>query len=68
MAETVSNDKRVVEKVAVYSSKNLFKYGVGKLLVGYNIVTKDASDFWLTHEAVRIATPEEVAQAYNRSK
>jgi hypothetical protein len=68
MAELISNVEKTTEKVAVYSSKNLFKYGLGELKIGYNIVTKDASDFWLTHEAVRIATPEEVAQAYNRSK
>lgn len=68
MADIISNNNKVVEKVAVYSSKNLFKYGLGELKIGYNIVTKDASDFWATHEAVRLATPEEVARAYNRSK
>ena len=68
MAELVSNGKKAVEKVAVHSSKNLFKYGLGELKIGYNIVTKEASDFWVTHQAVRIATPEEVAQAYSRSK
>jgi hypothetical protein len=68
MADIVSNNNKVIEKVAVYCSKNLFKYGLGELKIGYNIVTKDASDFWVTHEAVRLATPEEVAKAYNRSK
>jgi len=68
MARTVSKDKRSTEKVAVHSTKNLFKYGLGELKIGYNIVTKEASDFWMTHEAVRIATPEEVASAYIRSK
>jgi hypothetical protein len=56
------------EKVAVYSSRNLFRYGLGELKIGYNIVTREASDFWVTHKAVRIATPEEVAKAYIRSK
>lgn len=68
MTETVSNNEKVIEKVAVHSSKNLFKYGLGELKVGYNIVTKDASDFWVTHKAVRLASPEEVAKVYNRSK
>jgi hypothetical protein len=68
MAEIISNSKKAVEKVAVYSAKNLFKYGLGELKIGYNIVTKEASDFWVTHEAVRLATPEEVANAYTRSK
>ena len=60
--------KNTVEKVAIYSNKNLFKNGLGELKIGYNIVTKEASDFWVTHKAVRTATPEEVAQAYIRSK
>jgi hypothetical protein len=68
MAELVSNSKKAVEKVAVHSTKNLFKYGLGELKIGYNIVTKEASEFWVTHQAVRMASPEEVAQAYSRSK
>jgi hypothetical protein len=56
------------QKVAIYSSKNLFKNGLGEIKVGYNIVTKEASDFWVTHKAVRVATPEEVSKAYTRSK
>jgi hypothetical protein len=63
-----SDGKKTVEKVAIYSNKNLFKNGLGELKIGYNIVTKEASDFWVTHKAVRTATPEEVAQAYIRSK
>ena len=68
MARIVKNPNKDQEKVAVYSSKNLFKYGVGELKIGYNIVTKEASEFWETHQAVHIATPEEVANAYIRSK
>ena len=68
MARIVEKIDKDQEKVAVHSSKNLFKYGLGELKIGYNIVTKEASDFWTTHKAVRIATPEEVANAYNRSK
>jgi predicted transcriptional regulator len=68
MARIVDKPNKDQEKVAVYSSKNLFKYGLGELKIGYNIVTKEASEFWETHQAVRIATPEEVANAYIRSK
>ena len=64
MAELNSNVKKTTEKVAVYSSKNLFKYGLGELKIGYNIVTKEASNFWTSQSSVRIATPEEVAKAY----
>ena len=68
MAKLNSNLKKTTEKVAVYSYKNLFKYGLGQLKIGYNIVTKEASVFWTTNKAVRIATPEEVSKAYPRSK
>jgi hypothetical protein len=52
--------------VAVYSSKNLYKEGVGKLSVGYNIVSGRSADFWTTIKSVRLATPEEVARAYGK--
>jgi hypothetical protein len=68
MARTVEKNDKNQEKVAVHSSKNLFKYGLGELKIGYNIVTKEASEFWITHQAVREATPEEVANVYIRSK
>lgn len=54
------------EKVAVYSERNLSWNGVGTLETGYNIVTKEASEKWITHRAVRTATPEEVARFYGK--
>jgi len=68
MAEIIPKKQKSTEKVAVHSSRNLFKYGVGEIKIGYNIVTKEASEFWIGHEAVRLATPEEVARAYVRSE
>lgn len=53
-----------VEKVAVYSSKNVTWNGVGKVYVGFNIVTKDQADKWLTRNHTRLATPEEVAKEF----
>lgn len=53
-----------VEKVAVYSSKNVTWTGVGKVYVGFNIVTKDQADKWLTRNHTRLATPEEVAKEF----
>jgi hypothetical protein len=50
--------------VPVYSSKNLFKYGLGGLDIGYSVITQKEADFWLGHKAVRSATPEEVAKEY----
>ena len=54
------------EKVAIYSQRNLTWTGVGALNKGYNIVTKDDCDKWLTHKAVRTASPEEVKRAYGK--
>jgi hypothetical protein len=54
------------EKVAIYSSKNLHWLKVGQLKPGYNIVTKEASEKWLTRKQVRLATPEELASYYGK--
>jgi hypothetical protein len=39
---------------------------LGDLKVGYNIVSKEASEKWITRKAVRIAQPEEVASYYGK--
>jgi hypothetical protein len=54
------------EKVAVWSSKNIRWTGVGELSKGYNIVTKEAAEKWLTRQGIREATPEEVATYYSK--
>lgn len=51
-------------KVAIYSEKNMAWMSVGRIVKGYNIVTKEASENWLTRKGVRKATPEEVASHY----
>lgn len=51
-------------KVALFSIRNMYAEGAGKLNVGYNIVPKKYSDFWLAQRGVRLATPEEVAEAF----
>jgi hypothetical protein len=52
------------DKVAVYSTRNVNWSGVGQVSKGYNIVTKQAADKWVTRDHIRIATPEEVAGEY----
>jgi hypothetical protein len=68
--EPVVEIKEVVDmtdKVALYSTKNIhWGNGVGALKVGYNIVSKEASEKMVTHKAVRIATPEELASYYGK--
>lgn len=54
------------KNIALYSQKNISWQGVGELTKGYNIVSKEASEKWLTHKAVRLATPEEVAKHYGK--
>lgn len=54
------------EKVAIHSTKNVTWEGVGKVYRGYNIVTKEASEKWLTRSHTRIATPEEVAKEFGK--
>jgi ribosomal protein L7Ae-like RNA K-turn-binding protein len=53
-------------KVAIFSERNIFWNGVGEVVKGYNIVTKEVSEKWLTHNKVRIATPQEVAKHYGK--
>jgi hypothetical protein len=51
-------------KVALFSTRNMYADGFGKINVGYNIVPKKYVDFWVAQRGVRLATPEEVAEAF----
>ena len=62
----VVEPSKINEKVALYSSKTLHWARVGQLIPGYNIVTKEASEKWLTRKQVRLATPEELASYYGK--
>jgi hypothetical protein len=64
--EEASKAENLINKVALYSDKNLHMDNLGALKVGYNIVSKEASEKWLTHRLVRIASPEEVATYYRK--
>lgn len=66
--EELKKSKEPVEKVAVFAEKNLFWREVGTLEKGYNIVAKEKSEKWITHKAVRLASPEEVASYYGTKK
>jgi hypothetical protein len=58
--------KEDLNKVAVWSDKNVRWSGVGALVKGYNIVTKEAAEKWLSRGGIREATPEEVATHYGK--
>ncbi len=63
-AEKAGKNKDLTNKIALHSDRNLHMDGLGALSVGYNIVSKEASEKWLTHRLVRIAQTEEVASYY----
>lgn len=55
--------------VALFSKSNLhWVENGGALKKGYNIVEKARADKWLTLSGVRLATPEEVAKAFEAGK
>lgn len=54
------------ETVAIHSTRNVTWNGVGKVYIGYNIVSKSAADKWLTRDHTRLATPEEVAKEFGK--
>ena len=58
--------KDASDKVAVWSPKSIIWENVGRLTPGYNIVSKEASEKWLTRKGTRIATPEEMATYYGK--
>jgi len=66
--QKAKNKEEPVEKIALYSEKNLHWNGVGELEKGYNILSKEDSEKWLTRRDVRIATPDEVAKFYRKKK
>lgn len=61
---TVPKKKEKKDIVAVYSTRNVTWSGVGKVYIGYNIVSKEAAEKWSIRDHIRIATPEEVATEY----
>jgi hypothetical protein len=65
--KTTETIKVEVEKIALFSEKNLHWQGVGKITKGYNIVTEEAAKLWLQRRGIREATPEEVATYYGKA-
>lgn len=53
------------DKVAVFSSGNLFHPSYGRLNKGYTVLDNETAKNWMSiSNKVREATPEEVAMAY----
>lgn len=51
-------------KVAIHSDKNMRWQGFGAISKGYNIVSEEAAEMWLTRKGIREATAQEVATHY----
>ena len=66
LAQEVKEEVKTDKKVALYSLGNLHWQGVGQLVTGSNIVSKESSEKWLTLKKVRTATPEELASYYGK--
>ena len=64
--EKANKNTVLTNKVALYSQRNIHMAELGALTVGYNIVSKEASEKWLTHRLVRTATPEELVSYYDK--
>jgi hypothetical protein len=62
-AAPVKKEKKE-ETVAIHSTRNVTWAEIGKVYIGYNIVSKEAAEKWLTRDHTRLATPEEVAQEF----
>ncbi len=64
-AEKPKKEKAVkseTETVALFAERNINWSGVGALKAGYNIVSKEDADKWLSGSLkIRLATPEEIA-------
>lgn len=61
-----ANKAKSEADTALWSDGNIRWSNVGELSKGYNIVTKEAAEQWLTRKGIRKATPEEVATHYGK--
>jgi len=57
-------EKKSEKTVALLSTRNVSWNGVGSVEVGYNIVTPEQAEKWLTRNHITIAAPEDVAKGY----
>lgn len=52
------------DKVVIWVSHPIYWPENGKLSKGYNLVNRKVADLWIARGWARLASPEEVAQAY----
>ena len=59
-----SGKSEVADKIAIFSTRNVNWPTVGKVTKGYNIVSSESAEKWLTRSHTRKATAEEIAKEY----
>ncbi len=64
-APKVVAEPKKKETVAVYSTRNVMWEGVGEVKRGYNFLTPQQAEKWLTRIHVRPATPQEIKEAFD---
>ena len=64
-APKVVAEPKKKETVAVYSTRNVMWEGVGEVKRGYNFVTPEQAKFWEKRIHIRLATPEEIKEAFD---
>lgn len=65
--KTSARSSRQPQKIAVYSEKNMYWPGNGRVEKGYSIMTASTAKKWIDRGWIRQATPEEVASEYGIS-
>jgi hypothetical protein len=53
-----------LNKVAIFSTRNVYADSYGNIRIGYNIVGNKHAEFWLQQSGIRLATPEELMEAF----
>lgn len=64
--EELKKEKPKKEKVALFSTRNVYWDGVGEVQRGYNFVTPEQAEKWTTRAHIRTATPEEVKEVFDK--
>jgi hypothetical protein len=63
--EKPKKEKPKAQKVALYSTRNVYWEGVGEVQRGYNFVTPEQAKFWEQRIHIRVATPEEIKEVFD---
>jgi len=59
-------EEKVLNKMAVHSTRNIHWAGLGNLKIGYNVISLKQAEVMLTHKAVRSVTTEELVSYYGK--